>query len=112
MPTPAVRQGGVRAQKGKLILGPKMVASLFDEIFDAILKKTKEVLEEEPGISAVYMVGGFSSNPLLQERVTSCVRQLCLDAKVVFPFRPGLAIVSSNIDVIYHRPTISSHFDR
>ncbi|CAB1106384.1 unnamed protein product [Ectocarpus sp. CCAP 1310/34] len=75
----------------KVSLTPELVSSFFEEAMVEIVKAAETVLARQPEISVVYMVGGFSASPLLQERVTSAVQKPGLRVETLE--RPGLAIV-------------------
>ncbi|CAN0356782.1 unnamed protein product [Ectocarpus sp. 6 AP-2014] len=75
----------------RVSLTPELVSNFFKEAMVEIIKATQTVLARQPEISVVYMVGGFSASPLLQEHVTAAVQQPGLRVEVVE--RPGLAIV-------------------
>ncbi|CAM9625929.1 unnamed protein product [Ectocarpus sp. 8 AP-2014] len=72
-------------------LTPELVSSFFEEAMVEIVKAAESVLARQQEISVVYMVGGFSASPLLQERVASALQTPGLRVEAVE--RPGLAIV-------------------
>lgn len=76
----------------RVSLTPELVSSFFEEAMVEIVNAGETVLARQPEISVVYMVGGFSASPLLQEHVISALQQPGLRVEVVE--RPGLAIVS------------------
>eukprot|EP00903_Cladosiphon_okamuranus_P021516 g19780.t1 len=75
----------------KLWLSADLVNSFFEDAIVEIIKETDIVLTRQPGISVVYLVGGFSASPLLQEAVTKGLERSGLRVQTL-P-KPGLAIV-------------------
>ncbi|CAM9797981.1 unnamed protein product, partial [Sphacelaria rigidula] len=69
------------------------MSSFFEDAFKEIVRVSREVLDKHPGISMVFMVGGFSSSPLLQKAVTSGLRDDHGAVRVIASRRPSLAIV-------------------
>lgn len=80
-----------------LKIGPTMMASFFDDSFKNILRVSQELLSKQPEIYVVYMVGGFSTSPLLQEAVASGLKDGHSAVQVIAPRWPGLVIVSSTV---------------
>ncbi len=78
----------------KISLTPELVSSFFEEAMCEIVKDVEKVLARQPGISVIYLVGGFSASPLLQARI-STFRKPWLRVDTI-P-RPGLAIVSHGV---------------
>lgn len=79
------------------------MSSFFEDALDEILRVSREVLAKHPGISMVYMVGGFSSSPLLQKAVTSGLENCHGAVRVIAPRRPSLAIVSTMFGAVCKR---------
>ncbi|CAN0016294.1 unnamed protein product, partial [Sphacelaria rigidula] len=76
-----------------LKIEPALMSSFFEDVLYEIVRVSREVLDKNPGISMVYLVGGFSSSPLLQKAVTTGLKNGHGAVRVIAPRRPGLAIV-------------------
>ncbi|CAM9333055.1 unnamed protein product [Ectocarpus fasciculatus] len=87
----SIRSAKAEGMGRRVSLTPELVSSFFEEAMVEIVKAAETVLARQPEISVVYMVGGFSASPLLQEHVTSALQQPGLRVEAVE--RPGLAIV-------------------
>ncbi|CAN0121804.1 unnamed protein product [Ectocarpus sp. 12 AP-2014] len=90
-PLASMPQAKAEGMGRRVSLTPELVSSFFEEAMFEIVNAAETVLARQPEISVVYMVGGFSASPLLQEHVTSALQQPGLRVEVVE--RPGLAIV-------------------
>lgn len=80
---------------------PEAMEMWFKETTSAIAEATTAVLNKQPRITVVYLVGGFSASPLLQSAVGWSLGEARSDVKVVVPPKPGLAIVSDNFVQLY-----------
>lgn len=88
------RQAGIKSTGRVLKIESRLMSTFFDGAVENIVRAMRETLAKQPTISTVYMVGGFSSSPLLQDAVSDGLRAGHGNVRVIAPRWPGLAIVS------------------
>ncbi|MTJ55908.1 Hsp70 family protein [Anabaena sp. UHCC 0253] len=76
----------------KVHLGKETMQGLFEPILDGLVRKVKEqfVQLDDRGCDILYLVGGFSTSPVLRQRIQ---QEFGSRIKVVMPSDPGAAIV-------------------
>ena len=79
-----------------LVIDKTTMEKMFKYSLDGLINKVKEQFNalDSKGVDYIYLVGGFSTSPLLQKRVESTFGH---KAKIVKPPVPGSAIVSGAV---------------
>lgn len=76
----------------KVHLSKETIQKMFQPVLDGLVQKVKEQFSrlDKHGCDIMYLVGGFSTSPLLRERIQ---QEFGNQVKIVMPSQPGAAIV-------------------
>ena len=87
----------VTYKHGQLQITKETMKSFFAPVIKKILRHLQNLLKTESGcygVEAIFLVGGFSESPLLQESIKKAFEP---EIKIVVPFGPQLAIVKGAV---------------
>lgn len=80
------------SSQGMLRIAPETMKELFDPVLSKIVEHVKDLISRESvtGLKFLFLVGGFSESPLLQEAVRKAFES---NMKVIIPQEVGLTIL-------------------
>jgi molecular chaperone DnaK (HSP70) len=95
----------------KIHLSKETMQAFFEPVLDGLVKKVKEQFErlDKRGCDILYLVGGFSTSPILRQRIQQEFGDLV--ENIVMPPQPGAAIVEGAVSLGLN-PSIRSRRSR
>ena len=95
----------------KVHLSKETMQAFFKPVLDGLVQKVKEQFEQldSQGCDILYLVGGFSTSPILRQRIQ---QEFGNRAKIVMPSQPGAAIVEGAASFGLNQESIRSRRSR